>query len=48
MNFIENILALQKGNQIFAPGNIGHAFGILLEGADGETAKEIASIFGHG
>ena len=48
MDFIKKILSFESGNQVFAPSNIAHAFGLLLEGADGETAKEIVSILGHG
>jgi len=47
MDFIKKILSFESGNQVFAPSNIAHAFGLLLEGADGETAKEIVSILGH-
>ena len=47
-DFTLKILKAEKGNQIFSPINIAHAFGILLYGAGGDTKKEIAKIFGYG
>ena len=47
-DFTLKILKAKEGNQIFSPINIAHAFGILLQGADGDTKKEIANIFGFG
>ena len=47
-DFTLKILKAEEGNQIFSPINIAHAFGILLQGADGNTKKEIANIFGFG
>ena len=47
-DFTLKILKEKEGNQIFSPINIAHAFGILLQGADGDTKKEIANIFGFG
>lgn len=39
----------QAGNQnlVFSPYSISTAFGMVYEGADGQTAKEIASVFGN-
>ena len=47
-DFTLKILKAEKGNQIFSPINIAHAFGILLYGASGDTKKEIAKILGYG
>jgi len=47
-DFTLKILKANEGNQIFSPINIAHAFGILLQGADGDTKKEIANIFEFG
>ena len=47
-DFTLKILKAEKGNQIFSPINIAHAFGILLYGAGGDTKKEIAKILGYG
>ena len=47
-DFTLKILKAKEGNQIFSPINIAHAFGILLQGADGVTKKEIANIFEFG
>ena len=47
-DFTLKFLKAKEGNQIFSPINIAHAFGILLHGAGGDTAKEIANILGYG
>ena len=47
-DFTLKFLKAKEGNQIFSPINIAHAFGILLYGAGGDTAKEIANILGYG
>ena len=47
-DFTLKFLKAKEGNQIFSPINIAHAFGTLLHGAGGDTAKEIANVLGYG
>jgi serine protease inhibitor len=48
MDFIKKILSFESSNLVFAPSNIFHAFGLLLDGAQDQTEREIVSILGQG
>lgn len=47
MDFIKKILSFESSNLVFAPSNIFHAFGLLLDGAQDQTEREIVSILGQ-
>ena len=48
MDFMIKLFKAEKENQVFSPINIMHGFGLLLNGANGYTKKEICAILGFG
>ena len=48
MDFMIKLFKAEKENQVFSPINIMHAFCLLLNGANGNTMKEICAILGFG